>query len=165
MSMIGNFLRVSETELNSYLADSSLLEKRVYTDEMEEHDPQLLDIDKSWEGILFLLTGQGAENTVHPMSALFFSGQLVDETQDIGYGPAHYLTAEQVRTLNPLIAAISTAELGARYDADKMTELGIYPEMWRATGMDSYLTEYFEVLQAFYAEAAKNGEAVIAFIR
>lgn len=164
MSMIGNFLRVSETTLKSYLADSSLLEKRVYNDETEERDPQRLDIDKSWEGILFLLTGQGGENTVHPMSALFFSGQLIDATQEIGYGPAHYLTAEQVRTLNPLVAGISTAELAARYDADKMTELGIYPEMWRAEGMDSYLTEYFGLVQAFYAEAAKNGEAVITFI-
>ena len=35
-----------------------------------------------------------------PLAKIFFSGQLVDENQNLGYGPAHYLTRYQVKELN-----------------------------------------------------------------
>ncbi len=83
MGMIANFLRVSESELNDYLKDSSLLEDNIYSD---EENSNLADIDKSWGGILFLLTGQGLEELEHPLSRILFSGELIDEDQDFGYG-------------------------------------------------------------------------------
>lgn len=58
MSMIANLLRVTKAELEEYLNDSSLLESRIYNDESDEEDPCLVDIDQSWDGIVFLLTGK-----------------------------------------------------------------------------------------------------------
>ena len=45
MSMIGNLLRVSNAELESYLENSSLLENRIY--ENDDEDSNLIDIDKA----------------------------------------------------------------------------------------------------------------------
>ena len=87
MSMIGNFLRVTKTQLEDYLKDSTLLETRIYDEESDDEDPNLVDIDKSWEGILFLLTGQNLETIDHPLAKVLFSGQIIDEDQDLGYGP------------------------------------------------------------------------------
>lgn len=165
MGMIGNLLRVTQAELDSYLKDSSLLEKSVYNDDTDEENPKLTDIDKSWDGIIFLLTGNGFADDSHPLVRVLFSGQIIDEDQDLGYGPAHYLTPAQVAELNTQLAAITVADLKQKYDPQKMTALEIYPNVWdEGEEAFSYLSEYFVTVQKEYAEAAKNGEGIITFI-
>ena len=163
MGMIGNLLRVTNTELEDYLKDSSLLEERIYSDEAD--DAHLLDIDKAWDGIVFLLTGQCLAEANHPLVAVLFSGQLVDDEQDLGYGPAHYLLPNQVADLNSQIAPITTADLKQRYDATKMTALGVYPEIWEDDDEAfDYLAGYFTSVQQLYRDAAAKGDAIITFI-
>lgn len=164
MSMIGNLLRVTRTELKEYLKDSSLLENRIYDDESDNEDPNLVDIDKSWEGILFLLTGQNLETIDHPLARVLFSGQIIDEDQDLGYGPGQYLIPEEVKELNEQISKISTEELSKKYDAKKMKELEIYPNAWEEDDMVNYLTDHFKIIQEVFAEASKNDEAIITFL-
>lgn len=160
--MIANFLRVSESELNDYLKDSSLLEDNIYSD---EENSNLTDIDKSWGGILFLLTGQGLEELEHPLSRILFSGELIDEDQDLGYGPAHYLTVLEVKEIYDEISKITPEELRRRYDAEKMEQLGIYPNIWddNEESVDYLLDNYNDVLEV-YSEAVKNNQAIITFI-
>lgn len=162
MGMIANFLRVSESELNDYLKDSSLLEDNIYSD---EENSNLTDIDKSWGGILFLLTGQGLEELDHPLSRILFSGELIDEDQDLGYGPAHYLTVLEVKEIYNEISQITPEELRGCYDAGKMEELGIYPNIWDddQESLNYLLDSYNDVLEV-YSEAAKNNQAIITFI-
>lgn len=164
MSMIGNLLRVTRTELEDYLKDSSLLENRIYDNESDEVDPKLVDLDKSWDGIHFLLTGETIESSNHPLTKVLFSGQVIDEDQDLGYGPGQYLTPEQVKELNEQISKISIEELSKKYDSKKMIELGVYPNIWENNDEIDYLTDYFKTIQEVYAEAAKNNEAIITFI-
>lgn len=170
MGMVANFLRVTNSELEAYLKDSSLLKGRIYgsfdeeEEDEEKEDPALTNIDKSWEGILFLLTGQKLKNLDHPMGKVFFGGQYIDEEQEIGYGPAEYLTPEQVKELNEALAKITEEELTERYDPGKMTELHIYPTIWEEEGSLYYLLAFFQEVQKVYATAAKNNEAIITFI-
>ena len=164
MGMVANLLRVTRKELEEYLKDSSLLENRIYDDEREDDDPNLTDVDKSWDGIIFLLTGQNFENSDHPLTKVFFSGQIIDEEQDLGYGPGQYLTPEQVKELNDTISKISVTELSKKYDPKKMTLLEVYPTPWEDNDMVNYLTDYFKTIQDVYAEATKNDEAIITFI-
>jgi len=163
MSMIGNLLRVSETELEDYLKDSSLLEDQIYEDEKENEN--LVDIDKSWDGIIFLLTGQSLMTADHNLVRVLFSGQLIDEEQDLGYGPAHYLTPEQVLELNNEISTLTVSDLKQRYNPDKMTELEVYPTIWNE-GDDAfdYILEGFLTLQNVFSEASKKGEVIITFL-
>ena len=163
MSMIGNLLRVTNAELESYLEDSALLVERIYKEDGEA-DPAFTDIDKSWEGILFLLTGQNLESLDHPMGQVLFSAQTIDEDQDLGYGPGQYLTPEQVKELNTELSKLTVEELTNRFDPKRMNELGIYPEGWEAEGNLKYLLEYFKEVQTVYATAAQNNEGIITFI-
>lgn len=162
--MIANLLRVTSAELEEYLNDSSLLENRIYDDETDEEDPNLVDIDQSWDGIVFLLTGNSFENNTHPLAKVLFSDKVIDEEQDLGYGPGQYLTAEQVKELHEQIATISTDELKKRFDAGKMKEAGVFPDVWDNPDTVDYLIEYFETIKEVYALAAKNDEAIITFI-
>jgi len=162
--MIFNLLRVSSEELAAYLDDSSLLEETIY--ENGDPDIHLVDIDKSWEGILFILTGQNLDKLDHPLGAALFSGQLVDPEQDLGYGPANYLTPEQVRQISGQLAAFSAADVKSKFDPVKMTELSVYPQIWNRQDAEifDYLLEYFEEVQSFYQAAAGENQAVITFL-
>lgn len=162
--MIFTFLRATEDELSQYLDNSALLESRIQHASLP--DANMEDIDQSWEGILFLLTGQPLSALDHPLGAALFSGQSIDEKQDLGYGPANYLTPEQVREINDQLAILSTDELMSRYDPLKMHELGIYPSIWdRADDeVKEYLREYTDSVKDFYTAAARGKFAVITFL-
>ncbi len=166
MGMIANLLRVSAEELTSYLEDSSLLEQKLDAIYDDEDNETLTDLDKAWEGVLFLFTGESLANLVvsnHPFSQAIIGNDTLDEDQDLGFGPAQYLLPEKVNELNKYILAISDEELAARYNPEAMNELGIYPEAWDDESLE-YVLEYVGVLRDTYATAAANNEAIIAFI-
>lgn len=111
-----------------------------------------------------LLTCQSIGDSNHPLTSVLFSGQLINEGQGVGYGPAHYLTPEQVKELHDQISIISRQELTERYDTKKMAELNIYPDIWDKEDALDYLIKYFESVQNIYALAAEKEEAIITFI-
>lgn len=160
MGMICNMLRVSLSQLETYLQDSELLANRIHA----ENDPQLYDIDKSWDGIIYLLTGSNSSDTTQFLSRIIFSGQLVDKNQDLGTGPAHYLLPAQVKDINDQIRGIDPASLKEKFNASAMKELGVYPNVWDHEDAADYLIEYFETVQEIYASASANDEAIITFI-
>ncbi len=162
--MIGNFLRVTKSELDLYLRDSSKLEKRVYNNVIGKEDAGFVEIDKSWDGINFLLTGAMIGESDAPLSKVMFSGQSIDENQDMGYGPAQYLTPKEVGEINTEISKISVEGLKLKYDGEKMNRLGIYPNVWEEEVALDYLLEYFIVVQEVFAIAAKNEEGIITFL-
>jgi hypothetical protein len=170
MSMIGNLKKVTKEKLNEILDNPDILEEMIYpeNDSYQETDDDL-DIDKAWEGIYFLFNGCGfadIDNTTEPNNLIFLGGQVVDENQDFGYGPACYLTPEQVKVVNNALKEVSDAELTKRYNPEKMMELGLYPEIWEeqpAEGLE-FLIETIQEMRNFYEKAASEGEAVITYM-
>ncbi len=166
MGMIGNYLRVSKEELQSYLADSSLLEVRVY-DEENLSDENLIDVDKTWEGLFFVLTGQSletAEKADTPLLWTLSPLQIIDPDLDMGYGPATYSTVEQTKEVSTAINRISIEEVKNRFNGEVMMEMGIYPNSWVDNESLEFLIENFILLKDFYNRAAAEGQAVIIFI-
>lgn len=163
MSMIGFLLRATPAELEEYMNDSTLLENKMADEELDED--KLVDIDKAWDGIIYLLTGDGYATSQHPLRNVIFSGQLVHDEQEMGYGPAHYNTPEQVAELSALLDKINADELRARYNPADMEEKDIYPSVWEDDeDIVTYLLNNFESVRALYADAAQNGEAVVMFV-
>ncbi len=164
MSMILNLLRVTPTELATYQQDSEALETRL---DALAADPALTDLDKAWDGIIYLLTGAPITQAPHPhpLAKVLFSGQLLDEAQDLGYGPAHYLTPSQVASLHAQLAAIGPAELRTRFDPARMLAQGVYPDIW-AEGEDAlaYVLDGYQLLQEEYATAAQRGEGLLTWL-
>ncbi len=167
MGMIANLLPVTPKELEIFRVDSGALEAVIYND--EDTISRVRDIDKSWEGILFLLTGAGASAITEPVTNLarvLFSGQLVNPDQDLGYGPAHYNDPEQVAQIARELEAIPVEELSARFDPAEMTRQQIYPTIWDRLDEDlvGYLMDYFDEIRLQYRNAAENGQAMITFL-
>ncbi len=164
--MIGNLFRVTTKDLEQILKDSSLLETKVYSED-SDNAKDLLDLDKSWEAIFYLLTGHGIaeiEDAKAPLSWTLFSGQIIDEEQDMGYGPAHYIDAAQVKQLNKELEKITTDELRQKYNGKQMDEAGIYPEVWNEAESLDYVIDFFGQLKEFYKTAENENKAVISFL-
>jgi hypothetical protein len=162
MGMTGNLIRISNDELNSFLQESALLEKKIYGEENINN----ADLDKAWCGIFYLLTGcEMAEfnEAQAPLSYTLFSEQLVDEDQNLGYGPAHYVTPAQVKEVHAALLQIPVASLLEKYDAEDMNDADIYPQAWDDDGRE-YIAEHFRIMKDFYQQAAENNEAVITYI-
>ena len=164
MGMIMYLLRISKQELESYIDKPELfLENRV-------DDAYSMDIDKAWGSILYLLTGKAfasgsPEDEVDSLNRIFFSAQFFDEDMDVGYGPAHYLTPEQVAGINRKIASLTEADLKSHYDPEAMNkEEKLYPSLdWNEKIFD-YLYFHFQALQSFFATAASRGEAIVTYL-
>ncbi|GGB18693.1 YfbM family protein [Puia dinghuensis] len=166
MSMIGQFIRIPAAELQTYLKDSALLEERL--DSVEGDEEEFFDIDKSWDALSFLLTGHTLENVssaTPPLSWTIFGNGTVDPEQELGYGPAKYLTSEEVQAVHQAISSLSATALMERYDAEKLNAHHIYPEQWDdSSDWTTYLADNFEALKDFYAKAAIEHQAMILFL-
>lgn len=167
MSMIGNFRQVSKGELKELLLQPEKIESFIYPESEEELE--VLCIEKAWEGIHFLLTGQTLPEKYldfddqNPLNSLIFGGQTIVEDIDLGYGPGRYLTADQVIEINKALKQIKKEELALKYDVTIFRESSVYPFEWQKEDAD-YLLEYWDEIVQFYDDASNKENAIIFYI-
>ncbi len=130
---------------------------------LETAAPPSLEIDKSWHGIHYLLTGNASEPKAG-VGQIILGGKEIGEDQ--GLGPAHYFTAQEVKELAVLLKQETPEKLAARYDPVAMQKAEIYPGIWVRDDKEAleYLIEYYKQLVEFYAKAAKRNQAIIFVI-
>lgn len=125
------------------------------------------DLDKAWHGIHFLLSGDEWSGPL-PEGMLLAGGRPIGDV-DVGYGPARALLPEEAESFQRAIEKISDAEFDARFDAKKLLDHSIYPEIWDRDLKGEpdgrpYLNEYFKVLKQFFADAVKEKQGVVVFM-
>jgi hypothetical protein len=121
----------------------------------------VLSLEKAWHGVHYVLSGE-----VEPGAELLSQAVLggvplgADDEGFSGYGPARYFTVPQVAQLSQ---ALSRSELeteaAARFDAERMSELSIYPG-WRPSDKE-WVMNHFRQLRDFYSAATSQGRAVV----
>ncbi|MFY2765149.1 YfbM family protein [Arenimonas sp. MALMAid1274] len=116
-----------------------------------------VDLDKSWHGIHYLLTGTAWAGEP-PLNFLAGAGQTVGNV-DVGYGPARSFSSDEVAAIHAALAPVTRDSLRARFDSDAMAKLDIYPAIWRdeGDGAFDYCADYFDELKAFIADASARG--------
>jgi hypothetical protein len=122
-----------------------------------------LEVDKAWHGLHFLLTGTAWDGDF-PLNFIVVGGEEVGE--DLGYGPARALRSEDVRKIDSALEPFTSDELGRRFDAERMTELQIYPFGWShdPEGELEYLLEFYGELRAFLRRTAEQGHALLVYL-
>jgi hypothetical protein len=164
MGMVACFTSLSSEALLKLQEEPDRIEEYLYPDDSESEPPNYIDIDKAWHGIHYLLTGL-ADGGALPQSLAVIGGQ--EFGPDVGYGPARFLTAEQVRSVATSLSGISEEALSQRFNPKDMEAKQIYPAViWVRDGHEAldYALEYYQQLQAFYQEAAARGDAVIQWV-
>jgi len=124
-----------------------------------------LDLDKAWHGLHFLLTGT-ADGGPEPACYLLTGGEDLDDDDDV---TVRLLRPDQVRAFADHLAALDTDELTRRFDPERMTTLGIYPDViWKrpeeTDAPRAFLLEAFSDLREFMGAVARDGDAVVVCI-
>jgi hypothetical protein len=122
-------------------------------------DEVSLSLEKSWHVLHYLLTGE-AEEAPPPLGNAILGGTEIGG--DLGYGPARFLSPQQVREVAAALATISKVDLAKRFDLDAMIKAHIYP--CRDEDELEMAQHHFEHLSPYYADAAKNGNAMLLYI-
>jgi hypothetical protein len=123
-------------------------------------DPDVLELDKSWHTLHYLLTGS-AEPSDSALGWAIMGGKEIGP--DLGYGPARLLTASEVQEIASALAHVSSEDLTQRFDLDKMVASEIYA--CRDEGERDLALECFERLKPFYAESAARGSSILLYLR
>lgn len=157
MGMYGVFRPVASTEIESVLDEDS-------DDPQPFEGDDVVSVEKMWGALHFLFTGTAFEVVGGPLGRAILGGAEIGE--DIGYGPARVLTAEEVHEVASALRSASFDELWKRFDAQKMNALQIYPQVWDEDEADlrGELEGYFDALVGCYVSASQAGKAMLLAI-
>jgi hypothetical protein len=125
----------------------------------EEIDDKWLELGKTWHLLHFLLTGS-ADSAPPPLGNAILGGTPIGA--DVGYGPARFLTPRQVAEVAEALAAIDPAELARRFDPAAIHRANIYS--YGGIDKDDYLSSCGALVE-YYADAARNGNGMLLYIR
>jgi len=169
MSMVGNFLLVSDNEIAALLAAPDtvheLLDRRVYE---AESPTDYVDVDKTWHALHFLLN-ESAWDGAPPLNFIAVGGEPVGD-EDVGYGPARALRAHEVTSLHQALERLDLSTLLERFDGPRMDALEIYQspgwaeyDPWADTNF-AYFSRAYEDLRALVRKGARSGRGILIWL-
>lgn len=135
------------------------------TIELAGHEGQILDLDKAWGAIHYLLTGTAWEGEA-PQNFLLCGGEQVGDV-DLGLGPARSLSAEATRGAAAMLQSGTDAELRTRFDPADMKGKEIYPDFWDESDPNAeldYVLEHLAALRAFVERAAAKRMGLLIWL-
>jgi hypothetical protein len=160
MSMIGEYRRVESNKLQDLLKDPESLMNFLF----EANDPEnSLNVDKSWHIIHFLLNDDPWEGSP-PLFNAVLGGTEIGDT-DNGYGPARYLTPEQVNETTNTLVSVPPEAMIERYDSTKANKSKIYTGNWSDSDEDrEYISSNYKEIVNFFQKASDQKQAVLLWL-
>ena len=121
------------------------------------------DADKMWHGLYYLLTETAWEGDA-PFCYLLNAPSIGNE--EVAYGPAMAISASQTKELNRHLEDMDRQSLLARFNAERMNELEIYPDIWDedVEKLKAELGEAFDMLKAYCQKCAYHGLGMVSYI-
>ena len=154
--MRGTYVRLAELKLERTLRDPQLVSDVLFP---EVDDGNVLDIDKAWHAIHFLLNAD-PWNGHPPLHDAVLGGAEFGE--DRGYGPPRYLRPAEVANVAAALRSISGDVLWSRFSQQDFADAEIYPHGWTGTDDEkNYILAYYDKLREFFDTASLAGQAVV----
>ncbi len=163
MSIIWTASALSESQVSSIRADESLVGELLEEAEEREDAQDHIEIDQSWHGIFWLLTGQ-VETAEGPLGDAILGGEPLQE--EFGYGPPRLLSPERVAAVARALDDVDVDSLRARFDPAAMNVDAVSPEgIWSQPGIfDDFVAPNYQDVQRFYTRAAATGSWVLQLL-
>lgn len=125
-------------------------------------DCDSFDLDKSWNGIHFLLTESDFEGDP-PLSFILNWGREIGEV-DFGFGAARSFSNEQVRELNLELKKLSNGVLRERFDPGKMRDVYALNLEDDPDAELEWLFEYIDPMREFIERTANKNFGLIVYL-
>ena len=135
-----------------------------YLFESDDAEGNIVDFDKAWQALHFVLTGSAWEGKV-PLNFLLHAGKEIGE--DNGYGPTRIASPDEVRAFRDALAAIDYAELRRRYDPAAMLAADVYiADILVEEGEHgwNYLTQHLPALRELLDRSVQTESSIAILI-
>ncbi|MGK6321806.1 DUF1877 family protein [Sphingomonas sp. DT-51] len=160
--MVMYLRRATPAEIERFSADPASAEPFFFPDEGEGNDAALIDFDKAWDALHFLLT-EGATSGDHPL------GLIAEKTPFIRTGPVgsfefSIVTPERLAVFAAALAQVDDRTLRERYDAAAMAAAEVYlADDFLDEGSDAldYIMQSVPALRQWAADGAAAGDGAL----
>ena len=160
------FIRLSEEKLGEIFDNEKKIEEFLIEQDRIKDNPQELWIEKSWEGIHYLIYEKRwlYRKSKDIEFGTLLEGRILCDKIDTGYGFPMYQTPEEVKKITKDLQKFTKEELTKKYNPKIFIELEIYPSRkdWIKEDIN-YLLGYWEDLVKFYNKAVLENEFVIFY--
>lgn len=167
MGLIANYNCVSDANLKELKGLGSSEEDLFETvEEWSDEDELLLDIDKMWDVLHFVLTGVGADYRIddNPLSQAVLGITAVEELSD-------YLAYTEHDKLADIVAALEQFDMEEALESFDMAackEAELYPDIWdydeEEEEIKDELLHDFEQMKRFYKQVLEANRHVLVSI-
>ena len=136
-------------------------------EELQEDYRYVLEMDKFWDGLHFLLTGKSACEPLKgdPLSqAIVGSTKFIDD-EDSDY--IAYTPQDKVKRIVEALRKVKIDELIDDFQSKAFAQNGIYPNIWMRDDKESLQKELkncFIELKEFYEKAIDEGNGIVVSI-
>jgi hypothetical protein len=136
-------------------------------EELQEDYRYVLDMDKLWDGLHFLLTGVSA---CEPPEGNLLSQAIVGSIKFIDDDDSDYIAYTPQDKVKPIVEALRNVkidELINEFQPKAFAQNGIYPNIWMRENKESLQKELkncFIELKEFYEKAFDEGNGVVVSI-
>lgn len=165
MGMIANYQYINDEQLNSL--KNFDCEKNDVLDEVEEMNEEseiLLDIDKMWDVLHFVLTGVSSCDPIenNPLSEAVVGVRSLEGIEEF----VTYTEKERVADILAALEAFDMEQAMATFSMDACKKAELYPDIWDYDDEEELVKEeisdYFQNMKDFYREVLEaNGHVMV----
>lgn len=134
--------------------------------DFKQDSDRKLDLDESWHGLHFLLTG--TDKVGDWPRGFLLQGSDVGKKQ-VGYGPARAIEPSETYEVSRMFGALDDSVIEQRFDPDVMESLNIYPGQWSGGPAQEEvlgdLLEKYRLLREFVIDAARRQYGLLLVLR
>lgn len=159
MSMIGNYILMKENVVNDILNGRVAISDIIYKpSSMKEYETS---VDKAWHIIHYTLCKE--VNGGEPPLSNVVMAETPISAEDVGYGPARYLSVGEVKETCRALDEISEDKFAGMINLDELELNQIYPSFHDDSTIE-YATEYYKEAKKLFKIASDKGYCVIMYI-
>jgi hypothetical protein len=165
MSMIGEYVRVTKTELDRAIRDPEWALDFVeeIEDAQDESEPSPAEARhfstyKTWDLLRFLLG-----RADFPVNVILGEEPFAED-EDWGYGPPHYLPADRVRLAADALSRTTYDQLLHGVDPAELVNAKVYPLGWDGPESLEWARHWYVGLTQFFEAAARDGDAMLIWL-
>ena len=165
MGMYANYQLLNDKDLTE-LKNLDKDEIFEIVEDMNEESEVLLDIDKMWDVLHFVLTGVDSSKPIrnNPLSEAIVG---VDSIEDISEYSA-YIEKERVNEIVLALENFDFEKAMENFSMEKCKKANLYPDIWdyeeELEEIKEELTEHFENMKEFYKKILDLNENVLVTI-